>query len=159
MFPAFQSGMTPILASGAASLAGILVNRLGGSSSSVEGNTVLDPKAFERSLNRASGKDREAAPHAEPESLRRKLMLQPDIEAAILGQPAGSVSSLSIQADGSVQLNTSRGPVAVHLSEQSRAMAQSLYTASAVQGTAGVHQMGTATGAPVQIALQGLSLR
>ncbi len=151
--------MTPILASGAASLAGVLVNRLSGASSSASsGNVALDPKAFERSLNRASGRERETS-QAHADALRKKLLQTPEIEAAVLGLPPGSVSSLSIQADGTVHLQTDRGPVAVRLSDQARAAAQSLYAATAVAGPAGPAGMGGAPNAPVQISVQGAALR
>lgn len=156
--------MTPILASGAASLAGVLVNRITGSSSSSSAsnsaNIQLDPKAFERTLNQARDRRHDASElQAAGAELRRKLLQQPEIEAAMYAQPAGSVSAVSINADGSVALQTSRGPVAVHLSEQTRAMAQSLYTASAVQGTAGPSAMGGSTQSPILVPLQSVLSR
>lgn len=140
--------MNPIVASGAASLAGVLINKVAGHSSSSSGNVVLDPKEFERALNRAGGTRDRHGIQQQQEDLRHRLMRQPEVEAAIYSQAAGTVSGMEIRGDGSLSLRTSTGTVAVQLSSASRELAQSLYSMSAVQATAGVGAMNTATQAP-----------
>lgn len=126
--------MIPLLASGAASLANVLVNRAAGSSASQGGNLHLDAKSFERALNKASGNKQTMSP-AEQQSaaLSHQLMKKPEIEAAISAQPANTVSGVAVQADGSVGLQTSRGIIPVQLAADSRQLAQALYNASMVQ--------------------------
>ena len=155
MFPAFLLGMIPIVASGAASLAGVLINKAVGQASSASGNVSLDPKEFERALNRAAGSRDRRAVDQQASDLRQRLMQRPELEAAIYSQPAGSVSGVEIRGDGSVSLRTSNGPVAVQLGGVSRDLAQSLYAVSAVQGASGTASTNTATQSPLLLSVEG----
>jgi hypothetical protein len=147
--------MIPIVASGAASLAGVLISKAAGHASSAAGNVTVDPKEFERTLNKAGGaRERQAADH-QATDLRQRLMQRPELEAAIYNQPAGSVSGVEIRADGSLSLRTANGPVAVQLGSASRELAQSLYAVSAVQGVGGAATPGTATQSPLLLSFQG----
>jgi hypothetical protein len=155
--------MNPIVASGAASLAGVLINKISGHSSSPSGNVLLDPKEFERALNKAGGsKERQALQH-QAADLRQRLMQRPEVEAAIYSQAPGSVSGLEVRADGSLSLRTSSGVVAVQLGSASRELAQSLYSVSAVQASAAPASAGDATHAPLFLPItqggQGAALR
>jgi hypothetical protein len=156
MFPAFLRGMNPIVASGAASLAGVLINKAVGQASSAQGNVALDPKEFERALNKAAGVKGRQAAGQQAADLRQRLMQRPELEAAIYSQPAGSVSGVEVRADGSLSLRTSNGPVSVQLGAASRELAQSLYAVSAVQGVAGSAAPTSATQAPLLLPLQGV---
>jgi len=156
MFPANLGVMTPIVASGAASLAGVLVNKAVSYASSASGNVSLDSKQFERALNKASGARERSAVEHQAADLRQRLMNRPELEAAIYNQPAGSVSGLQIRADGSVSLQTARGPVSVQLGDVSRELAQSLYAVSAVQGAPESAALGSATQPPLTLPLQGV---
>jgi hypothetical protein len=159
MFPACQWGMTPIVASGAASLAGVLINKAASYASSASGNVSLDSKQFERALNKAAGSRERSAVEHQAADLRQRLMNRPELEAAIYSQPAGSVSGVQIHADGSVSLQTAKGPVAVQLGDASRELAQSLYAVSAVQGVVGAPSLESATQPPLTLPLQGGTLR
>jgi hypothetical protein len=162
MFHAPPSRMNPIVASGAASLAGVLINKVSGHSSSPSGNVMLEPKEFERALNKASGsRDRQAA-QQQAVDLRHRLMQRPELEAAIFSQPPGSVTGVELRADGSMSLRTSNGPVAVQVGSATRELAQAVYSASAVQGPAGVATANSASQAPLLLPLttvQGVALR
>lgn len=148
--------MTPIVASGAASLAGVLINRAASYASSGSGNVSLDSKQFERALNKAVGsRERNAVEHQAAE-LRQRLMNRPELEAAIYSQPPGSVSGVEVRADGAVSLQTARGPVAVQLGDTSRELAQSLYAVSAVQGVVGASSLGSATQPPLTLPVSGV---
>lgn len=155
--------MNPIVASGAASLAGVLVRKISGQSSSAAGNVLLDPKEFERALNRAGASRERHAAHQQAADLRQRLMQRPEVEAAISAQPSGTVSGLDVRPDGSVSLRTSAGAVAVRMGSESRELAQTLYSVSAVQATATGNSTGDATQAPVFIPIspggQGVALR
>ena len=155
MFPASLVGMTPIVASGAASLAGVLINKAANYASSASGNVSLDAKQFERALNKAAGSRERAAVQHQAAELRQRLMNRPELEAAIYSQPPGSVSGMEIRADGSVSLQTAKGPVAVQLGDASRELAQSLYAVSAVQGISGSSSLGSATQPPLMVPLSG----
>ena len=160
--PCFSAGMIPIVASGAASLAGVLISKAVGQASSASGNVSIDPKEFERALNKASGTKERHAAGQQAADLRQRLMQRPELEAAIYSQPAGAVSGVEIRADGSLSLRTANGPVAVQLGSASRELAQSLYAVSAVQGVAGTAAPTTGTQAPLLLpyqAVQGGALR
>jgi hypothetical protein len=148
--------MTPIVASGAASLAGVLISKAANYASSASGNVSLDPKQFERALNKATGSREHGAFERQAADLRQRLMNRPELEAAVYSQPAGSVSGVQIQADGSVSLQTARGPVAVQLGDATRQLAQSLYAVSAVQDVVGASSLGSAAQPPLTVPLQGL---
>lgn len=147
--------MTPIVASGAASLAGVLINKAVGFASSASGNVSLDPKEFERALNKAAGSRERHAVDQQATDLRQRLLKQPELEAAIYSQPAGSVSGVEIRADGTLSLQTARGPVAVQLGGQSRELAQELYAVSAVQGVGGIAAQSVGAQSPLLLPLQG----
>jgi hypothetical protein len=148
--------MIPIVASGAASLAGVLINRAAGHASSETGNVSLNPKEFERALNKATGSRQRHAVEQQASDLRQRLLQRPELEAAISNQPPGSVSGVEIRADGSLSLRTSNGPVAVQLGADSRGLAQSLYAVSAVQGVSGTTASNTATQSPLLLSFQGV---
>lgn len=157
-----MQGMTPIVASGAASLAGVLINKVAGHASSESGNVHLNPKEFERALNKASASRERHATDQQAADLRQKLMRAPELEAAIYSQPPGSVTGVEIKADGALSLHTSRGPVAVQLGSASRELAQSLYAVSAVEGIQGAAPLNGNVQAPLVLpmqALQGGALR
>jgi hypothetical protein len=154
--------MNPIVASGAASLAGVLINKVSGHSSSPSGNVLLEPKEFERALNKAGGsRDRQSVQH-QAADLRQKLMQRPEVEAAIYSQPPGSVTGLELRADGSLSLRTNAGPVAVQMGSATRELAQAVYSASAVQAVGGGGAANGAPQAPLLLPLQmvqGAALR
>ena len=156
MFPASKEPMIPIVASGAASLAGVLINKAIGQASSAQGNVSLDPKEFERVLNKAAGAKERQVAGQQAADLRQRLMQRPELEAAIYNQPAGTVSGVEIRADGAVSLRTSNGPVGVQLGAASRELAQSLYAVSAVEGVTGAAAPTSATQAPLLLPLQGM---
>lgn len=154
--------MNPILASGAASLAGVLINKVSGHSSSPSGNLMLEPKEFERALNRAGGSRDRQAVQQQAADLHQKLLQRPEVEAAIYSQPPGAVTGLELRADGSLSLRTSAGPVAVQMGSATRELAQAVYSASAVQAAAGVATANSAPQAPLLLPLQmvqGAALR
>jgi hypothetical protein len=148
--------MIPIVASSAASLAGVLISKAAAHSSSSAGNVSVDPKEFERALNKAGGSRDRHPVDQQASDLRQRLLQRPELEAAIYSQPAGSVSGVEIRADGSLSLQTNRGPVAVQLGSASRELAQSLYAVSAVQGVAGTASLNSATQSPLLLSLQGV---
>lgn len=131
--------MIPLLASGAASIANVLVNRVAGASTSAAGGTVtLDAKAFERALNKATGDRANLSPaQQQAAALNYRLMQTPEIESAVSARPQGSVSAVEVRQDGLVLLQTSEGPVAVQLSAESRELARQAYATSLVSGAQG----------------------
>lgn len=152
--------MIPLLASGAASLAGVLVNRAAGSSSSATGGTVtLDAKAFERALNKVSGNRGNLSPaEQQAAALNQRLMQTPEMEAALTARPVGSVGSVEVRPDGSVFLQTGQGPVAVQLTAEARELARQTYVASVAAGSAVVSPAGGVQPS-VFIPVQGAGLR
>lgn len=154
--------MNPIVASGAASLVGVLVNKVSGHSSSPSGNILLEPKEFERALNKAGGSRERHALQQQVADLRQRLMQRPEVEAAIYSQPPGSVTGLELHQDGSLSLRTNAGPVSVQLGSATRELAQAVYSASAVQAATGIATANSATQAPLLLplqAVQGTALR
>lgn len=155
--------MIPLLASGAASLASVLVNRAAGASSSSSGNVALDPKAFQKALSKASQDRPDQSPaQQQAAALTHRLMHSPEVEAALSGQPAGSVNALEVRADGGVVLQTARGAVAVQLTEPSRILAQQVYAASALTGVTAVSGSVASAGgtqAALRLPVQGSLLR
>ena len=143
--------MTPIIASGAASLVGVLVNRAAGQASTPEGNHAIHPKEFERALNKAATTRERQMAEVQAAELRHRLLHSAEVEAAVSNQPKGTVSGLEIKADGSVSLQTSRGPVAVQLGSPSRELAQAVYMASAVQSPQGAAAVTGSLQAPLVI--------
>jgi len=123
--------MIPLLASGAASLANVLVNRISGSSSAPSGNLNLDPKAFAQALDKASGAKGVLSPaEQQAQALNQKLMQSAELQASIASQPQGSVASVEVRQDGSVFLQTTQGLVSVPLSLEGRELARQAYGAS-----------------------------
>jgi hypothetical protein len=152
--------MIPLLASGAASLANVLVNRVSGASASTAGETVtLDAKAFERALSKATGDRSNLSPaQQQAAALNHRLMQSPEIEAAVSARPQGSVSAVEVRQDGSVFVQTSEGPVAVQLSLESRELAKQAYATSVVTGVAGVDaSSGTQSVLRIPVSRVGLS--
>lgn len=148
--------MTPIVASGAASLAGVLVNKVVGYASTDSGNVSLNAKEFERALNKASNSRERQAADQQAADLRQRLLHAPEVEAAIYSQPQGTVTGLEIKSDGSLSLQTTKGAVAVQLGSASRELAQSLYAVSAVQGVQGAAPVANGLQIPLQLPLQGV---
>lgn len=152
--------MIPLLASGAASLANVLVNRVAGSSSASSGQSVtFDAKAFERALNKASGNRAQLSPaEQQAAALSHRLMQSPEMEAALTARPAGTVDSVQVRQDGSVFLQTPEGPVAVQLTMEGRELARQAYAASVV---AGVSESSAAGGvqSTLRIPVAGAGLR
>ncbi len=127
--------MIPLLASGAASLANVLVNRISGSSSGSSGNVTLDPKEFERALNKAVGGRGMLSPaEQQAVALNQKLMQAPEVVATLGTQPVGSVGGVEVRQDGSLILQTTQGPVNVPLTLESRQLAREAYAASLAVG-------------------------
>ena len=161
--PCYNSGMIPLLASGAASLASVLVNRAAGASSSSAGTVALDPKAFQKALSKASQDRPDQSPaQQQAVALTHRLMHSPEVEAALTSQPVGSVSAVEVRADGAVVLQTARGAVAVQLTESSRILAQQVYAASALTGVtagSGAAASGSGTQGALRLPVQGASLR
>ncbi len=123
--------MIPLLASGAASLANVLVNRISGASSTSSGNLNLDPKAFAQALDKASGAKGTLSPlEQQALALNQKFLNSAEMQASIASQPSGSVGGVEIRQDGSVTLQTVQGPVAVPLSLEGRDLARQAYGAS-----------------------------
>ncbi len=155
--------MIPLLASGAASIASVLVNRAAGASSSSAGNIALDPKAFQKALSKVTQERPDQSPaQQQAAALSHRLMHAPEVESALTNQPAGSVSAVEVRGDGSVVLQTARGPVAVQLTEASRALAQQVYASSAVSGVqagAALDASGNGLQSSVRLPVQGASLR
>lgn len=128
-------GMIPLLASGAASLAGVLVNRATGSASASGGTVTLDAKAFERALNKVSGNRGNLSPaEQQAAALQQRLMQLPEMEAALTSRPVGSVGAVEVRQDGSVMVQTAQGPLAVQLTLESRELARQTYAASVAAG-------------------------
>lgn len=131
--------MIPLLASGAASLVNVLVNRVAGSSSEASGNITLDPKAFQDALNRASGGKSVLSPaEQQAAALNQRLLQSPEVSAALNSQPVGSVGSVEVSQDGSVLLQTAQGSVLVPLTLEGRELARQAYAASIVTGATAV---------------------
>ncbi len=158
--PATSGGMIPLLASGAASLANVLINRVGGSASNSSGNVTLDAKAFERALNKVSGSRANMSP-AEQQSaaLNQRLMQSPEVEAALTAQPVGAVNAIQVRQDGSMYLETSQGPVAVQLTQEARELARQAYAASSVGLSSGANASSNGLQSSLRLPVQGAALR
>lgn len=129
-------GMIPLIAAGAASLTDVLVHRFSGSSSTGSGNTHVDSKSFQKSLDRAAGNRAILSPaEQQAAALTHRLLHSPEVESAISAQPAGSVTAVDVKADGTLHLRTSAGSVAVQLLPENRALAQQVYASSVLAGT------------------------
>ena len=128
--------MVPLIAAGAASLTDVLVHRFSGKSSSGAGNVNLDGHSFQRTLDRAAG-NRAVMTPAEQQSaaLSQRLLHSTEVEAAISAQPAGSVTSVDVKRDGSVQLQTASGAVAVQLMPENRELAKQVFASSVVSAS------------------------
>jgi hypothetical protein len=130
MTVASNEPMSPLVLSGAASVANLLIS---GVSNALTSSAVPSPvkpapaKGFDHALYKAAGSG-VALPSAARTSgaasgldLQRSVVLAlPEVQAAISSQPAGSVTGLEIREDGSAALCTLRGPVEVALSPVSR---------------------------------------
>lgn len=151
--------MIPLLASGAASLASVLVNRAAGSSSSAGGNVTLDAKAFERALSKVTANRSTLSPaEQQAAALNQRLMQSPEVEAALTAHPVGSVGAVEVRQDGSVFLQTAQGPVAVQLSLEGRDLARQAYAASVTTGVSSANPAGGVQ-ASLRIPVQGAGLR
>jgi hypothetical protein len=151
--------MIPLLASGAASLANVLVNRVAGSASASGGNVTLDAKAFERALTKATANRTNLSPaEQQAAALTQRLMQSPEMEAALTAHPVGSVSGVDVSQDGSVFLQTAQGVVGVQLSLEGRELARQAYAASVVTGVSGVSSSGGVQSS-LRIPLQGMGSR
>ena len=130
MTVAYDRRMSPLVLSGVASVADLLISGVGNALRSPASSSTVQPapaKGFDHALYKAAGSG-VALPHAaRPSSSASGLDLQrsavlglPEVQAAIASLPAGSVTGVEVREDGSAALCTLRGPVEVALSQASR---------------------------------------
>jgi len=130
MTVAYDWRMSPLVLSGVASVADLLISGVGNALRSPAPSSTVQPapaKGFDHALYKAAGSG-VALPHAaRPSSAASGLDLQrsavmglPEVQAAIASLPAGSVTGVEVREDGSASLCTLRGPVEVALSQASR---------------------------------------
>ena len=130
MTVASLTDMSPLVLSGAASVANLLISGVSNALSSPAVSVSSQPapaKGFDHALYKAAGSG-VALPSASRSSgqgsgveLQRSSILQlPEIQSAIAGQPTGSVTGVEVREDGSAAISTLRGPVEVALSQPSR---------------------------------------
>ena len=130
MTVASEDRMSPLALSGVASVADLLISGIGNALRSPASSSTVQPalaKGFDHALYKAAGSG-VALPHAvRPSSAASGLDLQrsavlglPEVQAAVAGLPAGSVTGVEVREDGSAALWTLRGPVEVALSQASR---------------------------------------
>lgn len=123
-------GMSPLVLSGVASVADLVISRVGNalrSPSSPSPVQAAPAKGFDHALYKAAGSG-VALPHAArpasaapgPDLQRMSILGLPEMQAVIASQPAGSVTGVEVREDGSAALCTLRGSVEVALSQASR---------------------------------------
>ena len=122
--------MSPLVISGAASVANLLVSGVGkalGASSVTASTQAPVGKGFDHALYKAAGSGMGLAGSGaslagvSPVELQKESILQmPEVQSALAAQPAGSVTGIEVRQDGSVALSTVRGSVEVALSQSSR---------------------------------------
>jgi hypothetical protein len=122
--------MSPLVLSGAASVANLLISGVSNALTSAATPSPAKPapaKGFDHALYKAAGSGVALPSAARPSSAPSGLDLQrlavlglPEVRAAIASQPAGSVTGVEVREDGSAALCTLRGPVEVALSPVSR---------------------------------------
>lgn len=122
--------MSPLVISGAASVANLLVSGAGkflGSPSVTASTPAPIARGFDHALYKAAGMGMGVANSA-PDSVgvspvdfqRESILRMPEVQSAIASQPAGSVNGIEVRQDGSIALSTARGAVEVSLSQSSR---------------------------------------
>lgn len=79
---------------------------------------------FDQVLHRASHSVQD---QARVDESRAALVRVPEVARALSQQPAGSVTSFEVRADGSLALGTARGPVEVALSVESQAVVRQIF--------------------------------
>jgi hypothetical protein len=131
MTVASKLGMSPLVLSGAASVANLLISGVSNALTPSVAPSSVKPapaKGFDHALYKAAGSGVVLPSAARPSSaasgldLQRSAVLElPEVQAAISRQPAGSVTGVEVREDGSAALCTFRGPVEVALSPVSRA--------------------------------------
>jgi hypothetical protein len=152
--------MTPLLVAGAASVAGELVSRLAGAVNSSGKSAVPSSGArgrgFDHALFQAAGKGLE---QRQLEELRERVLQIPEVSQALSSQPVGAVTAAEVRADGSVAISTTRGPLEIAVSAESRALLQQAYRSMAAMGAPGsapVGALGSLGSAPIGAALSGM---
>ncbi len=123
-------GMSPLVLSGVASVADLLISGVGSALRPPASSSTVQPapaKGFDHALYKAAGSGVALPPTARPSNAAPGLDLQrsailglPEVQAAIASLPAGSVTGVEVREDGSAALCTLRGPVEVALSQASR---------------------------------------
>jgi hypothetical protein len=122
--------MSPLVLSGVASVADLLISGVGNALRSPASSSAVPPapaKGFDHALYKAAGSG-VAMPHpARPSGMAPGVDLQksavlglPEVQAAIASLPAGSVTGVEVREDGSAALCTLRGPVELSLSQAAR---------------------------------------
>jgi hypothetical protein len=130
MTVAYSSRMSPLVLSGVASVADLLISGVGNALRSPASSSTVPPapaKGFDHALYKAAGSGVSLPHAARPSSAVSGLDLQrsavlglPEVQAAIASLPVGSVTGVELREDGSAALCTFRGPVEVSLSQASR---------------------------------------
>jgi hypothetical protein len=80
------------------------------------------------------------------EILQQQVWQIPEVAAALSSQPAGTVTAAEVRADGSVALLTSRGPVEVAVSAESRNFSHRIYQGMVASGAGRAELFAAATG-------------
>lgn len=139
MTVAIPWGMSPLVISGAASVANLLasgVSKVLGSPSVTASSQAPLAKGFDHALYKAAGSGMGLASSspslggASPVELQQESILRmQEVQSALASQPAGSVNGIEIRQDGSVALSTARGSVEVSLSQSSRESSLRVFSA------------------------------
>lgn len=148
--------MTPLLAAGAASIAGELVSRVAGAVSSSVKSPVSDAlnlskgRDFSRVLSRAAGNASQQQALAD---LQDRVWQMPEVMQAVAAQPVGSVTGAEVRADGSVAITTARGAVEVAVSAESRGAVHQIYRGMVALGmpASGVDAAGAISSLPSRL--------
>lgn len=127
--------MTPLIAAGAASVAGELVSRLASAVTSV-GKSAISSSApqgrgFDQALSHAAGKNLQ---QRQLEELRERLWQIPEVAQALSAQPVGAVTAAEVRADGTLAIATTRGSLEIAVSAESRMLVQQAYQGMAALG-------------------------
>ena len=130
MTVASSTGMSPLVLTGVASVADLLISGVSNAFRSPASSSSVQPapaKGFDHALYKAAGSG-VALPHtarsasqASGGDLQKSAVLGlPEVQVAIARQPAGSITGIEVREDGSAALCTHRGPVELALSAASR---------------------------------------
>jgi hypothetical protein len=130
MTVALPTSMSPLVISGAASVANLLISGVGkalGAPSVTASTQAPLAKGFDHALYKAAGSGMGLAGSASAlngvspvEFQKESILRMPEVQSALAAQPAGSVTGIEVRQDGSVALSTARGAVEVSLSQASR---------------------------------------